>query len=87
MTASLRPGYAGSPPGQGRAVVKWAGGKRWLVPLVGQGVHDRIAQTGGWYVEPFLGGEAMAQVLVAVVLQGQEPGPSSNVHVARFACQ
>lgn len=46
----LRPADAGVPP-----FLKWAGGKRWLMPLAGA-VRGRPF---GTYVEPFLGSGAM----------------------------
>lgn len=41
-------------------IIKWAGGKRWLVPSLAPRIHARLAQTGGRYIEPFLGGAALA---------------------------
>lgn len=41
-------------------VIKWAGGKRWLVPSLSPRIHQRLAKTGGRYIEPFLGGGALA---------------------------
>jgi len=41
-------------------VVKWAGGKRWLVPLIADPINIRLAATRGRYIEPFLGGGAVA---------------------------
>ena len=53
-----------TPPWPPRAacapVIKWAGGKRWLVPHLAPRIHQRLAQTGGRYIEPFLGGGAIA---------------------------
>lgn len=43
-----------------RPIVKWAGGKRWLVPLLCDAVDRHLARTGGRYVEPFLGSGAVA---------------------------
>ncbi len=47
-------------PAQLAPIFKWAGGKRWLIPSVGAGVHRRLLATGGFYLEPFLGGAALA---------------------------
>jgi DNA adenine methylase len=41
-------------------VISWAGGKRWLVPRLAPRVYQRLAETGGRYIEPFLGGGAIA---------------------------
>lgn len=41
-------------------VCRWAGGKRWAVPVLARGIHRELCKTGGKYVEPFLGGAAMA---------------------------
>jgi DNA adenine methylase len=43
-----------------KPIVKWAGAKRWLVPLVCEGIYQRLAVTRGRYIEPFLGGGAIA---------------------------
>lgn len=44
-------------------ILRWAGGKRWAVPLLGPSIYDYLEGTGGCYVEPFLGGGAMALYL------------------------
>lgn len=54
-TSSLVPPRAGCLP-----IVKWAGGKRWLVPIIAPGIYERLAVTKGRYFEPFLGGAAVA---------------------------
>lgn len=41
-------------------IVRWVGGKRWLVPVVSDIAYDYLAETGGRYIEPFLGGGAVA---------------------------
>lgn len=41
-------------------VIRWAGGKRWLAPQLAPRIHQRLAETGGRYIEPFLGGGAIA---------------------------
>jgi len=48
------------PPARARPLVKWAGAKRWLVPFLNEGIRTKLAVTGGRYVEPFLGGGAIA---------------------------
>jgi DNA adenine methylase len=40
--------------------LKWVGSKRWLVPMLAPVIYERLAVTKGWYVEPFLGGAAIA---------------------------
>lgn len=40
--------------------LKWVGSKRWLVPLLAPCIYKRLAVTRGHYVEPFLGGGAIA---------------------------
>lgn len=44
-------------------LVRWAGGKRWLLPLIGLGLHKYLAQTGGRLCEPFAGGAAISSWL------------------------
>ena len=44
-------------------ILKWAGGKAWLVPKLGPYVQQALTETGGRYIEPFLGGGAMALAL------------------------
>jgi len=41
-------------------LLKWAGGKRWFVKEFGDDMFDLVARRGGRYIEPFLGGGAMA---------------------------
>lgn len=49
------------PPRAGaRPFLRWAGGKSWAVPYLAPGIHARLSATGGRYVEPFLGGGAIA---------------------------
>jgi DNA adenine methylase len=43
-------------PAQAKPVFKWAGGKRWLIPMIAEGIWAH----GGRYIEPFLGGGAVA---------------------------
>jgi DNA adenine methylase len=62
---TVLPGAAIRPPACASPIVKWPGGKRWIVPLVGMGIHRRLLRTGGRYLEPFLGGGAMALFLGA----------------------
>jgi DNA adenine methylase len=40
--------------------IKWAGGKRWLVPTIVPAIRRRLVATQGRYFEPFLGGGAVA---------------------------
>lgn len=54
-TESLLPPRAGCSP-----ILKWAGSKRWLVPTLAPAIYERLAITGGRYIEPFLGGGAIA---------------------------
>jgi DNA adenine methylase len=41
-------------------ILRWAGGKRWLVDAVAPVIHAHLQQTGGRYIEPFAGGAAVA---------------------------
>jgi DNA adenine methylase len=41
-------------------LLKWAGGKRLLLPVIVDGITSTLDQTGGRYIEPFLGGGAVA---------------------------
>jgi DNA adenine methylase len=54
-TTPLLPPRAGCTP-----PLKWVGSKRWLVPLLAPAVYERLAVTRGRYIEPFLGGGAIA---------------------------
>lgn len=56
------PGIASTMPPLAKAhtIIKWAGGKRWVMPHIVPGIYRRLARTGGRYVEPFLGGAAVA---------------------------
>jgi len=40
--------------------LRWAGAKRWLVPVAAEGIRQKLASTQGRYFEPFLGGASMA---------------------------
>ena len=40
--------------------LKWVGSKRWLVPTLAPSIYERLAVTRGRYVEPFMGGGAIA---------------------------
>lgn len=44
-------------------ILKWAGGKRKLVPRIAPAIAARLDETGGTYIEPFLGGGAVALAL------------------------
>lgn len=44
-------------------LVKWVGGKRWLVPELAPRINTVLDSTQGNYFEPFLGGGAMARAL------------------------
>ena len=48
------------PMAHAQPVVKWLGGKRWILPLISEGIYRYLDSTGGHYVEPFLGGGAVA---------------------------
>ena len=54
-TAPLLPPRAGCTP-----PLKWVGSKRWLVPMLAPCIYERLATTKGRYIEPFLGGGAIA---------------------------
>jgi DNA adenine methylase len=41
-------------------LLKWAGGKRWFLPVASDGIRGYLEKSGGNYFEPFLGGAAMA---------------------------
>lgn len=43
-----------------KPIVRWVGGKRWLVPIVSDVAYAHLQSTGGRYIEPFLGGGAVA---------------------------
>lgn len=54
-TAPIAPLMAKAEP-----FLRWAGGKRWILPLIAEGIHRYLTNTGGVYFEPFLGGGAVA---------------------------
>lgn len=54
-TEALLPPRAGCTP-----PLKWVGSKRWLVPMLAPCIYERVAVTKGRYIEPFLGGGAIA---------------------------
>jgi len=41
-------------------LLRWAGGKRWFVKDFGDDMLAHVQKRGGTYIEPFLGGAAMA---------------------------
>ena len=43
-----------------KPLLKWAGGKSWAVPLLASSIQAVLDKTGGLYIEPFVGGAAMA---------------------------
>lgn len=56
--------YLGWPaPARLAPLVRWAGGKRWLLPLIGLGLHRYLANTGGRFCEPFAGGAGVSSWL------------------------
>jgi len=48
------------PRAQCTPFLKWVGSKRWLVSTLAPCIYKRLAVTRGHYVEPFLGGGAIA---------------------------
>lgn len=42
------------------AILKWAGGKRWLAPILGPTIRKLLEETTGRYIEPFVGGGSVA---------------------------
>jgi DNA adenine methylase len=49
--------------GRAKPILKWAGGKSWFVREFGQDMCTHLEERGGRYLEPFLGGGAMALYL------------------------
>ncbi|KKN50637.1 hypothetical protein LCGC14_0630640 [marine sediment metagenome] len=43
-----------------KPLLKWAGGKAWAVPVLSSRISTLLDKTGGRYIEPFVGGGAMA---------------------------
>lgn len=43
-----------------KPLLRWAGGKRWAIPLLASGIRSHLLETKGRYIEPFVGGGAMA---------------------------
>ncbi len=52
--------HALPPPKHAKTIVKWLGGKSWMIGLAARGIYQKLSLTGGRYVEPFLGGAALA---------------------------
>jgi DNA adenine methylase len=48
-------------------VLKWAGGKGWLVPQLAPAISSYLDRTGGTYVEPFVGGASMALAVSSII--------------------
>ena len=40
-------------------VIKYAGGKRWAIPIIGQGIADHLAGLDRRFIDPFIGGGAI----------------------------
>ena len=47
-------------PQQAKPILKWAGGKSWFVKDFGDDLFEHVLKCGGSFIEPFLGGAAMA---------------------------
>lgn len=47
-------------PTRAQPILKWAGGKTWAVRAFGDDIFNTLKARGGDYIEPFLGGAAMA---------------------------
>jgi len=60
MSATLFEDKAFAPRVHATPIVRWVGGKRWLVPIISDIVYEYLQRTGGRYIEPFLGGGAVA---------------------------
>lgn len=50
-------------PARATPILKWAGGKTWAVRAFGDDIFATLQERGGDYIEPFLGGGAMALYL------------------------
>jgi DNA adenine methylase len=74
--------YRGWPaPSRLAPLVRWAGGKRWILPLLGLGLHRYLANTGGRLCEPFAGGAAVSSWLGwPRTLLGDACGPLAAVY-------
>jgi DNA adenine methylase len=46
---------------------KYAGGKGWLVPQLAPSIASYLRETGGTYVEPFVGGASMALAVSSII--------------------
>lgn len=62
----------GSIPHQGVAapVIKYAGGKRWAIPILGPGIAAHLAGAGRRFIDPFVGGGALPLWLGGLMLLG-----------------
>lgn len=77
-TNALLPPRAGCTP-----PLKWVGSKRWLVPLLAPAIYARLATTNGRYIEPFLGGGAVALDLgLPDMVLGDNCGPLITMYQA-----
>ena len=50
-------------PAAVKPIIKWAGGKSWLIPRIVPPIAKFLGESGGAYFEPFLGGGAVALAL------------------------
>lgn len=46
-------------PGVASPLIKYPGGKRWVIPRIGDGIKCYLTGTGGYFVDPFFGGGAL----------------------------
>jgi DNA adenine methylase len=47
-------------PIEAKPLLRWAGGKRWFAKEYGDDLFDHVIERGGRFIEPFVGGAAMA---------------------------
>ncbi len=47
-------------PAKAKPLIRFAGGKTWAIPVLAEGFLRHLNATGGRYIEPFLGGGALA---------------------------
>jgi len=60
QSSRLRVKLLTTEPAKAKPIFKWAGGKSWFVKEFGDAMFEHVVKRGCYYIEPFLGGAAMA---------------------------
>ena len=72
-------------PARATPILKWCGGKAWFVEEHGDDMFEHVIKQGGRFIEPFLGGGAMALHLglEGMILSDAEPELSTLYPMVR----